>query len=997
MFVYELTQITHSGIFGHMPLILLLIQEHCLYKNELGKICKLASNAFITGKSSMDESIAREGRPFGGCAILWKANLNTVVRELECTHERLCGIIIQLGNNVELMCLNTYMPCDGRHEDGNFVEYMEVLSEIEQLLHIHSPAHVIFGGDMNTDLNRSTPHTNAMVRFINDFNLVVCIDAPIADVAYTYASAMGASSRIDHFFVTSTLADNILECSIVDNLLYSDHTPLKLKLDLSLDHASFAERAYCDRVAWDKVSTEQKEQYKSVVGDNLSKLSYDKDTFQCADNVCKCIRHREQLCSFYNSILNVCIEASKSMCGYSREPKQSDRERRTIPGWTDEVEHLRQEALFWHRQWRSMGRPHQGEIAERRRITRSLYHKAVRGVIKQGDIIRTSKMAEAICDNRYRDLWAEVRKIKGRNKFLPSSIDGHGDDREIAQLFQDKYKQLYNSVPYDAEEMRSIELEIDRQVNASAVYVICVDDLVKGIQSLKMGKSGGEEGMSSDHIIRGPKILYVLLTLVINSMLVHGLSPDSMLVGTMVPIPKDRRQLVCASDNFRAITLSSIVGKLLDILILSKEHEALKTSHMQFGFKADMSTTLCTYVMMETVSYYNAQRSNVYVLMLDASKAFDRVNYGKLFRTLLSRHMSPLVLRLLLYMYTKQRLQVRWGNHTSEQFAACNGVKQGAILSPILFSVYMDGLFDKLEESGVGCHMGNYYAGGLGYADDLTLLAPTLSGLLVLIKICEQYAVDFDIIFNGSKSKFLVFRGRGCSFDDRTVCVNGTELYSVNSAVHLGHHISTEDRDSLIIDAISKFWRSFNMFMADFSQVQSPVKCKLFMLYCCTYYGAPLWSLQSNNVAKVCIAWRKALRRIWNVSPRTHCDVICLLSESIPLEICMKQRFLKFIYKAFEHSSPLICSVAKLAMNNPWSSSGQNYCEIIYEYTVDLLCTDSHIAVNYMCNRWWDNVSVEMMSDVSVLLEMIMVRNRMMTCDLNYAEVADIIERITVS
>ena len=74
----------------------------------------------------------------------------------------------------------------------------------------------------------------------------------------------------------------------------------------------------------------------------------------------------------------------------------------------------------------------------------------------------------------------------------------------------------------------------------------------------------------------------------------------------------------------------------------------------------------------------------------------------------------------------------------------------------------------------------------------------------------------------------------------------------------------------------------------------------------------PHCGLQSNNVAKLCIAWRKALRRIWNVSPRMHCDVICLLSESIPLEICMKQRFLKFIYKAFEHSSPPICSVAKL-------------------------------------------------------------------------------------
>ena len=55
----------------------------------------------------------------------------------------------------------------------------------------------------------------------------------------------------------------------------------------------------------------------------------------------------------------------------------------------------------------------------------------------------------------------------------------------------------------------------------------------------------------------------------------------------------------------------------------------------------------------------------------------------------------------------------------SSQFTACNGVKQGAILSPILFSIYMDGLFEQLEKSGVGCHMGNHYRGCIGYADDL--------------------------------------------------------------------------------------------------------------------------------------------------------------------------------------------------------------------------------------------------------------------------------------
>ena len=83
-----------------------------------------------------------------------------------------------------------------------------------------------------------------------------------------------------------------------------------------------------------------------------------------------------------------------------------------------------------------------------------------------------------------------------------------------------------------------------------------------------------------------------------------------MLVGTMVPIPKHKRQLVSTSENVKAITrLGSIVGKLFDV-ILSKEQNVLATSHFQFGFKQNTSTTHCTYVMMETINYYNANGSN---------------------------------------------------------------------------------------------------------------------------------------------------------------------------------------------------------------------------------------------------------------------------------------------------------------------------------------------------------------------------------------------------
>ncbi len=65
----------------------------------------------------------------------------------------------------------------------------------------------------------------------------------------------------------------------------------------------------------------------------------------------------------------------------------------------------------------------------------------------------------------------------------------------------------------------------------------------------------------------------------------------------------------------------------------------------------------------------------------------------------------------------------------SSQFGVVNGVKESGVLSPLLFAVYIDGLLIKLEETGMGCHMGIHFIGTLAFADDLYLLAPTLSGL----------------------------------------------------------------------------------------------------------------------------------------------------------------------------------------------------------------------------------------------------------------------------
>ena len=93
-----------------------------------------------------------------------------------------------------------------------------------------------------------------------------------------------------------------------------------------------------------------------------------------------------------------------------------------------------------------------------------------------------------------------------------------------------------------------------------------------------------------------------------------------------------------------------------------------------------------------------------------------------------------------------------------------------------------------------------------------------------------------------------------------------------------------------------------------------------------------LWDLQSKSVGNICIAWHKALRQMWGLASLTHGDVVSLLSDSWPLLINLKQRFIKFIHKALNHKSPVISSVAKLSIQNPSSNCGGNYCHMRYEY-----------------------------------------------------------------
>ena len=107
------------------------------------------------------------------------------------------------------------------------------------------------------------------------------------------------------------------------------------------------------------------------------------------------------------------------------------------------------------------------------------------------------------------------------------------------------------------------------------------------------------------------------------------------------------------------------------------------SSELQFGFKKGLSMRQCTYSLLETIDYYNYNNPGVFELLLDASKAFDRINYCQLFTDLVKRDVSPLVLRLL-----NQTLCVRWGHALSNLFSVKNGVKQGGAISEFVCNLH---------------------------------------------------------------------------------------------------------------------------------------------------------------------------------------------------------------------------------------------------------------------------------------------------------------------
>ena len=787
----------------------------------------------FTARSGMETAASsgvHRGRPFGGVSIAWASNLNHVVRPLaNYRHHRIvCVELLAVPNPILLA--SVYMPFyDSSNRAECISETIDAISMMEGIIEDHPHHQIIIGGDLNTELEGNSPFDIYWREFVLKYDLECC-DSLVhsrsnpndgghangssaanngdmdggtglgsgstsgstagSSPTYTYHHAsLNQKKWNDHFLVSSSIIAATRDHQILDegdNL--SDHLPVIMSLAVNCSAPMMGEQNIdasvpVQTLKWEKCSSE----YKVAYSECLTKSLNDSPSLLtgCHNCHCKGVACRSSIQAEFDSITHQLSSADKILPRHKPGVQKN--------WWTEELSALKTQCMEIHQIWQAEGKPRQGAIYNERMRVRAEYRKAIRNAQRKPKQSCWNRLHETLASKSTDSFWKEWKKLYGANKsHLHPVVNGLSSKQDISESFRSHFTEI--SKPNNVDRVQELEGEFNSKYSLAWAshsqscncgnYNISIDNVIDAAFSLKKGKSSDDDGVSAEHFFHAPLELFVRLQKLFNAMVRHSFVPRQFQLGTIIPIVKDHQGNLGDLNNYRGITIAPIASKIFEHLLRILFGEFLTTSGFQFGFKKRSSTSHAIYCLKETINYYTERGSSVYCSFLDASKAFDRLVHAGLFLKLLERNIPFIFLDLLIHWYSNLQCRVRWGECHSSWFDIIAGVRQGGILSPDFYCIYVDDLVVILAQLGVGCHLRDNFLSALLYADDMALLSPSLKGLQILMKACEKYCFDWDICLNPKKTKNMAFGKRVTNLCP--LFLNGGEIEWVTSWKYLG-------------------------------------------------------------------------------------------------------------------------------------------------------------------------------------------------------------------
>ena len=417
--------------------------------------------------------------------------------------------------------------------------------------------------------------------------------------------------------------------------------------------------------------------------------------------------------------------------------------------------------------------------------------------------------------------------------------------------------------------------------------------------------------MSAEHFVCAHTKISVHLSLLFTAMLTHGHMPSDLMKTAIVTILKNRQSDTSDKNNYRPIAIVTAMSKILELCIMKLIETHLVTSDNQFGFKRQHGTDLCIFTVKSVIKYYNLCNSPVFTCFLDASKAYDRVNHWTLFKKLLKRSVSIIVVRMLMFWYSKQEVCIRWGTEMSSYFNISNGVRQGGILSPSLFAIYMDDLSSLLNTSRIGCHISDVCINHVFYADDLCLMAPCAIALQELINICCLYSIEIDLNFNATKSYCMIFTPRNYKRFIPPLYLNKLPVLYTDSIKYLGYTFSSNNcDDNDMLKQMRMLYCRSNRLVRLFSKCSKPVLLELCKSFGTVFYCSYFWTnYKKTTFSKIRVAYNNVYRKILDVPKRGSASTMFVSNGFPNFEALIRKSIFSFNSRLQTSCNSLICTI----------------------------------------------------------------------------------------
>jgi len=609
--------------------------------------------------------------------------------------------------------------------------------------------------------------------------------------------------------------------------------------------------------------------------------------------------------------------------------------------WAETCEEVLGRKTWEHKEWISLETL--GKIEERRKKKERLNaaktrarktaaqkeytekHKEVRKSIKQDKRNYINRLAleaeEAAAKGNLRDLYDTTRKLSG--KFKQTNIpvkDKNGQTlpktTDQMRRWSEHFKDLLNRPrPPNPPDIQPGEEFLDINCERPSK-----EEIKKAISQLRNGKAAGPDNIPAEAIKCNPDLATDVLYDLFGDIWEKEEIPMEWKEGHLIKLPKKGDLADC--KNYRGTMLLSAPSKVLNRILLERMRGKVdhKLRDQQAGFRRGRSCTDQIATLRIIIEQSIEWNSSLYVNFVDYEKAFDSIDRETMWKLLAFYGIPSKLLVIIKNSYEDMSCRVVHSGQLTENFPINTGVRQGCLLSPFLFLLFIDWIMlttTKDRRNGIQWTLWNHLE-DLDFADDLALLSHSHAQMQRKTDLLAEISGQTGLKIHGGKTKILRLNNR----TDEPITLADSPLEEVDSFTYLGSVINKkggadEDIKARIGKArgayllLKNFWKS--------KDISLNTKLRIFNTNVKTVllYGSETWRTTKSNTAKLQTFINNCLRRILNIRWPNHISNKQLWERTRqgPIDLEIKKRKWRWIGHTLR--KPVDCTTRQALKWNP--------------------------------------------------------------------------------